>query len=104
MGRRFITTCKACGYQTETSLGRDRGFVAIIEPMICADEKEVVQVTVGIDKESPKYQTLTKGGLNLEKDLNLCPKCHGQNLKPWNKTCPKCGQEMEIGDLSGLWD
>lgn len=112
MGTSYHFECPECGEMLTSSEGKDRGFIAVILPMICKDCKDVVQVLIGregIDGPS--------GDPEYDKKLNICPQCEGKNLIKWKKShpCPKCGTRMfkprAFQDLSGmevcesiLWD
>lgn len=98
MGMRFTYTCNSCGYQSVSSEhGKaDRGFFNEVEPMVCADCKEVVQVVTGKAKEM--------GGEIIEKVEKECPHCKGKNVSAWNGACPKCGGAMNKEGEQILWD
>ncbi|MCC6155061.1 MAG: hypothetical protein IT367_14945 [Candidatus Hydrogenedentes bacterium] len=74
---------------------------AVVQTMICADCTVLVDVLIGASGEIG----LT-GDAEYDKDIGLCPECHGRNLSNWSDIhpCPKCGAEMETGDPEVLWD
>jgi len=102
MGTKFTFKCPKCGASLSSSAGRDCGFVAVIEPMICNDCNQLVNVLIGMcGMDGPT------GDPEYDKNLNICPKCSGTNLKPWpnNYPCPNCGTNMEMSDEPEIyWD
>lgn len=104
MGTLVDAKCDNCGYAKEkiSFPGRDRGFVAICESMICLDEKELFNITVGYEHNS-RFQKLLKQNPNIESNLGKCPSCHGTNLESWHRQCPKCGETISLS-YAGSWD
>lgn len=103
MGTKQTFDCPDCGYSTIVSGGRDYGMVAVVQTMVCGDCQDLVDVLIGrefIDGPTgdPKY----------DKDLGVCPDCHGHNVTPWPKEhpCPRCKSIMVIDPdgLEMLWD
>lgn len=98
MGTAFLYQCSSCGYQTESSGKLDFGMVGVVEPFICSDCKELVDILIcsieEIQNQNPK--TL------------LCSNCKSKNIIKWktlNRPCPKCGGKMnKSGDLVIHWD
>ncbi len=102
MGTTYTFNCPNCGESLFSSEGRDCGFVAVIQPMICDNCNDLVEVL--IDKFGQDGPT---GDPEYDKDLNLCPDCRGTNLRPWprNHPCLRCGTEMKKSEESmTLWD
>ena len=68
MGSKYTFVCPKCSATQYSSEGRDYGFVAVIQPMICDDCNELVQVLIGHEgKDGPS------GNPEYDKDLNICP-------------------------------
>lgn len=103
MGERYEFVCGDCGYSATVSGGKDRGFVAFIETMVCTDCKKLVDVLVGEAKEFSGPLGKSEG-----EEFGKCPVCSGKNVKPWDakeRSCPKCGKQMHKGDEPVLmWD
>ena len=102
MGANYKFTCPNCGESLFTSDGLDYGFVAVIQPMICDDCKELVEVLVG-----RRGEIGPTGDPEYDKKLNLCPSCGGAKLRPWpsNHPCLQCGTKMDKSDDPELlWD
>jgi len=102
MGTRHQYKCENCGYSAVVSGGIDCGFVAVVQTMICHDCERLVDVLVGrCGFVGPT------GDLEYDKELGLCPRCHGNNLTTWTdlRACPKCDDSM-INDMSLIvnWD
>ena len=118
MGTVYEFICESCGYQARVCGGRDRGFYAIVETMICHDCCELVDVPVG-DTRSPAVKLL-KGEIEIEEFRKLmpeyeaknkerfghCPQCKGMNVSRWedSQLCPKCGGHMIRGKFLAYWD
>ena len=103
MGSTYKFKCPKCGATEFSSKGRDCGFLAVIQPMICDDCNKLVQVLIGQRGEDGPT-----GDPDYDKDLNICPECRGKKLRIWecNHPCPTCGTSMDI-DENGpieLWD
>ena len=47
MGQLYGFECPSCGYHTEVSGGKDRGFVAFTQTKVCQDCKQVVDILIG---------------------------------------------------------
>ena len=101
MGSAYEFRCEKCGYTVVSSAGKDCGFVAVVQPMICRSCKIVVSVLIGrCFEEGPT-------GIELyDNKMGICPECGGKDLVAWGeeKSCPKCGARMTMGDLCYLWD
>lgn len=100
MGTWKTFQCSKCDYSASVSGGPDGGFYIDTDTMVCNTCKEVVDVVTSlrdiIEEDS-------------DSEINVCPVCHGKDLKKWKKShpCPKCGGKMaEGGDLKEkiLWD
>ena len=103
MGSKYTFECPKCGATEFSSEGRDCGFVAVVQPMLCDDCNKLVEVLIGrMGQDGPT------GDPEYDKDLNICPECRGKNLRIWpsNHPCLNCGTSMEISEdgLALLWD
>lgn len=74
MGRLLRWKCESCGYEAEVSGGRDRGFIAVTETMVCRKCSELVDVLVSKINEVPNPLYFK------ETIKSCCPKCKGTNL------------------------
>lgn len=102
MGAIYTFKCPKCGLSFQSSPGRDFGFEAVIDPMICENCNQLVDVLVG-----RRGKIGPTGDREYDKDLNVCPSCRETNLKIWpdHHPCLKCGTNMEMSDEPiMLWD
>ncbi len=93
--------CKKCGYSAEVSGGKDLGMVAVVQTMTCHRCRELVDVLIGErGVEGPT------GCPDYDKNLGICPKCHGKDVVAWQApwVCPKCEGRMKRGKVAMLWD
>ena len=101
MGRWYRFKCHniGCAYETECSLGADRGFYSQVKSMVCKDCKELNNVAIGTYDHKGSYT-------ELKKEKIKCRVCHGHNLAEWNNdACPKCGCLMIFDENEYiLWD
>ncbi len=102
MGSIYRFRCPGCDYMAEVSGGRDAGMVAVVKTMTCLNCKELVDVLIGRYGEAGPT-----GDPEYDKDLNICPRCGGHNIRPWPRyyPCPRCKEYMikEHGIIC-LWD
>ena len=94
--------CPNCDYSATVSGGRDGGMVAVVETMTCMDCKELFDISIGF-----QGTVGPSGKPDVDKDMNKCPECRGENLKKWTRRapCPKCGKKMISDDtVDILWD
>lgn len=101
MGSAYEFKCEKCGYTVVSSVGKDCGFEAVVQPMICRSCNIVVSVLIG--------KHLEEGPTGIEfydKKMGICPECGGKDLFAWDEArpCPKCGARMTMGELRYLWD
>ena len=89
----------------------DYGMMAVIEPHICLDCKEVTSVLVG--SYGNIYSPFVDNSKQFTKEeiLNFykCGDCDSENIKPWskyNRRCPKCNHRMKQDETAPrmLWD
>jgi len=81
---------------------RSVGMHAVLTTRVCKDCDEVVSVLIGFCGQDGPC-----GHAEHDKDLNVCPICHGTNLKHWSthRTCPKCKGKMREDPESFIcWD
>lgn len=100
MGTRSRFSCSSCGYETDVSGGKDIGFVAVVETMICNDCTELVDVLVSTWGDDPQSS-------ELRSRFGKCPKCGKTNATRWDPNkmpCPKCGNLMQQGEVTVYWD
>ncbi|TET37261.1 MAG: hypothetical protein E3J72_06365 [Planctomycetota bacterium] len=103
MGSAYKFVCGKCGYNATASGGKDRGFIAEVETMICRNCKELVDVTIGLaDEMSGKIEK------RIGEDIGKCPKCKSSDVEPWDpeaKPCPRCQNHMEQSEeVIIMWD
>lgn len=106
MGSRYQFKCTKCDYTAHSSGNRDCGFFAVVQPYICNDCKEVIDVQIG---EFGKVIPPEKLNEEQKKDYYRCYDCKGTNLTLWdphNRLCPKCGGKMkkDSDEPVLLWD
>ena len=100
MGETYLFKCPSCGYSTEVSGGKDRGFVIFTETKVCQACRELVDVVVATEK-----------GVNAAKPTPIpraeqqCPNGKGHKMKVWKgHVCPKCDGKMKRGEVICMWD
>jgi Zn finger protein HypA/HybF involved in hydrogenase expression len=97
MGTLYRFACESCAYEADVSGGRDAGFVARTETMVCRTCHDVVDVLVGESVEGMLE--------DADQHLNRCPKCRSHHVETWTgQRCPRCGLAMKKGDVTLLWD
>ena len=106
MGSRYLFKCTNCDYTVESSGEKDWGKFAVVQPYICNDCREVIDVQVGEYGEVIPPEKLNE---EQKKDYYRCDECSGTNLTLWNpkdRRCPKCGGEMQQDSDEPvlLWD
>ena len=89
-----VVTVRVCG-------GPDRGMMAYVETMVCADCKELVDVLVAIEGPDGPVKDPSRA-----EDFDKCPSCRGKSVTSWpeERPCPKCGGHVSRGEMSLLWD
>lgn len=99
MGVIYQLDCENCGYQQKLFAGSGR--LTIKQTMICTDCAEIVAVPTGLTGKRPPELIQ-----QFAQEFNRCPKCKGVNLKEWPEShpCPKCGQAIDLGHITGAWD
>ena len=86
MGKHFDFKCENCDFTARCSHGRDRGFVALVQPLYCVECKVLKNIHIG------NYVRGTASDYKIEDLMPVCGKCNQtETLKVWDgKTCPKC--------------
>ena len=99
MGTAYQYICTTCKNEAFCSPSRDRGFVDVVEPMICGNCQILTDIVVaryyGRDSDPEKLPIIK------------CSNClSSSELKSWDgSTCPKCEQKtMRKGNGLKLWD
>jgi DNA-directed RNA polymerase subunit RPC12/RpoP len=95
MGTSYTFNCTNCGYEVEFSGQKDFGMLAVVEPYIFNDCRQVVDVSIG---EYGKEILPEDSSEDQEKDYYRCDHCGGKNITKQNiriKPCPKCRSRMK---------
>ena len=87
MSTEYLFHCPDCHYKTSVSESVDRTSIVELEPMICLDCNELMNVITA------KIET---GNTRLPVE-RLCNLCRGTNLIVWTRECPKCGEDLDQG-------
>jgi predicted RNA-binding Zn-ribbon protein involved in translation (DUF1610 family) len=100
MGSWYLFSCPKCGYEAEVSGGPDWGEAARTHTISCATCRELHDSLVGMDAhENPPAP--------LPEKL-VCPRSrtrvHDTRLWEHPGPCPRCGEGMERGPETTLWD
>jgi len=95
MGHSYFFKCAKCGYNAEVSGGDDIGMTCITTTILCEDCKKICDAVTGNaprDLESPHAP--------------VCPKKKSHRIRRWKHpdVCPRCGSEMERGEITTHWD
>lgn len=101
MGTLYDFKCEKCDFTTRCSHGRDRGFVALVQPLYCTGCKVLKNIHIG------NYVKDANAGYRIEDVMPMCGECEQtDNLKVWDgKTCPNCGSSpLLMRDTLICWD
>ncbi len=100
MGALLEFRCESCSYEAMVSGRDDVGFVARTTTVLCEDCEELYDVVT-----SRSTMGTEKGGDRSEIEPE-CPKSSRHTVERWEHpgACPKCGNEMTIGDKITMWD
>lgn len=89
MGNLYPFKCMNCNYQTECSMGDDRGMNHSYSPFLCTNCEEVKNLITG-DAEyrcgpisipvTPKCKTCGRTDSLVKWDLLTCPKCKRKDM------------------------
>lgn len=96
MGTYFRFQCSGCGYEAETSGGRDAGMIGCTTTIHCHNCRRLYDVP----------SDLLKPGGEWEEVEPACPRSRLHRVNPWQHPgpCPRYGETMERGDPTTLWD
>ena len=99
MGTIYKYACNNCDYTVRSSADVDYGYMAVTEPHICFNCKEVIGVLIGAhgDVYSPYISNNEDFSKEQIDRFNKCDNCGGENIKLWskyNRRCPKCNERM----------
>jgi hypothetical protein len=99
MGANYLFTCKSCDYSVEVSGGPDIGMHVATRTISCRECQNLYDVVVS---ENAWEQDESKQNRKRPK----CPKSKKHSVSLWEHPgpCPKCGEIMEMGEMSLLWD
>ena len=92
MSTEYLFHCPNCHYKKSVSESVDRTSIVELEPMICLDCNELMNITIA---------KIQKGNNRLPVE-RLCNLCRGTNLKVWTRECPKCGEDLDQGPLVSI--
>jgi hypothetical protein len=105
VGTSYLFRCNHCGYAVESSGQLDFGMLAVVEPYICSDCKELTDVLVGVRGEVFPFDKLSA---KQKRELYRCDKCKSRKIEKWDaqkQSCPKCGKRMKKDDTPTMsWD
>ena len=95
MGSLYDFACANCGYEAMVSGKDDRGMMCATTTILCEDCREICDAVVSEtpwDKAS--YQE------------PVCPNKKSHRIRRWKHpdVCPRCGSEMERGEITTHWD
>ena len=103
--------CINCKYNVYSSSDIDYGMMAVIEPHICLDCKEVTPVLIGSygNRFFPDIDNSKQFTEEEIANFYKCDDCNSTNIKPWskyNRRCPKCNYRMKQDKNAPemLWD
>lgn len=99
MGACIEFRCGSCGYEAMVSGRDDVGFTSYTTTILCEDCEELYDV---ITSERDR----TEGGAGRSEMRLECPESDGHKIRRWEHpdTCPRCGEEMTVGDKITMWD
>ena len=89
MGKRYLFRCMSCNYETQCSMGADRGMNHSFAPYLCENCNTVENLITG-DAEyrsgpisipiTPKCKTCESAESIVQWDLLTCPKCRKKDV------------------------
>jgi len=97
MGAIYRFKCRKCGYEIECQGGKDLGLRKVFVTRICSRCRNLVDVFEGYCS-NPEL---------LSDSECKCEYCGNTEFVDWDPVkmpCPKCGNKLERGELTGLWD
>lgn len=96
MGTHFRFRCSGCGYGAEVSGGPDAGMIGCTMTVHCRNCRRLYDVP----------SMLLKAGGEWEEVEPACPRSGLHHLRAWQHPgpCPRCGETMERGEPTIMWD
>ena len=92
MATEYLFHCPNCHYKASVSESADRTYIVELEPMICLDCNELMNVITANIRTGNHRSTVVR----------VCELCRGKNLKAWTRECPKCGEDLDQGPLVAI--
>ena len=101
MGGWLEFKCGSCGYEVMVSGRDDVGFSARTTTVLCNDCEKLYDVVTFKVPGGMGTERKPTGTIEPE-----CPKSNEHAIRRWTHpdVCPKCGDEMLMGDKLTLWD
>lgn len=99
MGAKLEFRCESCGYEAMVSGRDDVGFNAATTTILCEECEELYDVATSTPMR-------TERGAGRSEIRPKCPKSSRHTIEQWEHpgACPKCGNEMTIGEKITMWD
>lgn len=95
MGSLYEFSCPECGYKAEVSGSDDLGMACAVTTVLCEDCKALYNATTSKEPWDKKsYHD------------PVCPKRKSHRIRRWKypDVCPKCGEQMQRGEVTVNWD
>ena len=103
MGNLYNFKCDGCGFTAECSHGKDRGFVAVVQPLFCSKCKTLKNIRIGSYVADKSQLT----GYRIDDVMPVCDICkESKYLRLWDgMTCPICQKSpLWMKDAWICWD
>ncbi len=99
MGAKIEFKCESCGYEVMVSGRDDVGLKSYTTTILCEDCEDLYDV---ITSEPIR----TERGPGRSEKRPGCPRSSGHTIRRWEHpdSCPRCGNEMAVGDKISMWD
>ncbi len=100
MGAEYQFVCERCGYEARVSGGDDAGMLVSTTTVLCEDCGKLYDVVTARRPMDPAEDP-DPGPIEPR-----CPKSKKHTIRGWEHPgpCPKCGNQMPMGDEMTLWD